>query len=114
MQSTDDLNAAADKQAELYDEVVLLTAEDLDLSNVADGGDPQSITYGAAGDEGPTSDTPAVDGIAWSDVVPFTLGEPATFVGLLRSGVLHYTEALSSPVGPGSVPFIHGIGPGAV
>lgn len=114
MQTAADLNAAADLMATLYDEVALLTSDALDLAHVAVGGDPVALTYNAAGADGPTSECPGVDGIAWSDVCDFTLTEEASFVGFLRAGVLHNTQALPNPVGPGSVPYVHGIGPGAV
>lgn len=114
MQSVDDLNATADLMATLYDEVALLSSEGLDGTNVVAGGDPLAITYGTAGAAGPTEETPAVDGIAWSSVAAFELTGVATFVGLLRGGVVHHTERLPHPVGPGSVPYVHGIGPGAV
>lgn len=113
MQSTADLNAAADKQAELYTHVALLTSEDLDGSNVASGGTAQAITYGDAGVAGPSSEQPAVDGIAWSGVNSFTLAEVATHAGFIRGGVVHYTEPVGR-LGPGVVPFVHGIGPSAV
>ena len=114
MQSVDDLNFKADLDATLYDEVALLTSEGLDGTNVADGGDPLPLTYGAAGAAGPTEESPAIDGIAWSGVNSFDLDEAATYVGLLRGGVVHFTERLPNPVGPGPVPYVHGIGPGAV
>ena len=114
VQTVADLNVAADLMATLYDEVALLTGEALDLSAVAAGGDPLPLTYTPAGDEGPTSDCPAVDGVAWSDVCDFTLSEAASWVGFLRGGVVQLTEPLPSAVGPGVVPYVHGIGPGAV
>lgn len=113
MQTPADLNVAADLMATLYDEVALLTSDALDLANVADGGDPLALTYTAAGVAGPTADHAAIDGIAWSTVNAFTLTGVATHVGLLRSGVVHHTEPLPRPVGPGSVPFVHGVGPSA-
>jgi len=112
VQSVDDLNAVADLMATLYDEVALLNSESLDGSNVVAGGAAQALSYSAAGVAGPSGrDTPALDGIAWSAVVPFTLTEVATFVGFLRGGVVQLTERLPNPVGPGSVPYVHGIGP---
>ena len=114
MQSVDDLNAAADLMATLYDEVALLTSESLDGDNIADGGDPLPLTYGDAGDAGPLADHVAVDGIAWSGINAFTLAEVATHVGFLRGGIVHNTRPLpSGGVGPGSVPYVHGIGPSA-
>lgn len=113
MQTAADLNAAADLMATLYDEVALLTSDALDGSNVAPGGGAQSLTYTAAGAPGPSSDHAAIDGIAWSGVNAFTLSGVATHVGLLRAGVVHHTERLPRPVGPGSVPYVHGIGPSA-
>ena len=113
MQTAADLNAAADLMATLYDEVALLTSEGLDGSNVADGGDPVALTYSPAGDAGPLSDHPAIDGVAWSGVCTFTLVDVASHVGFLRSGVVHRTERLPHVVGPGSVPYVHGIGPSA-
>jgi hypothetical protein len=114
VQSVDDLNFKADLDATLYDEVAMLTSEGLDGLNVADGGDPLPLTYGAGGAAGPTDEAPAVDGIAWSGVNVFDLVEAASYVGLLRGGVVHFTEKLQSPVGPGPVSYVHGIGPGAV
>lgn len=113
MQSVDDLNFKADRDAGLYDEVCLMTVESLDLADVAGGGDPVALTYGVAGEEGPTAECPAIDGIAWSVVTPFTLSEAAPFMGLLRGGVLHDSRPLPNAVGPGPVPFVHGIGPSA-
>lgn len=113
MQSTADLNLAAEKQAELYDEVVMLKVDSLDLADIASGGEAQAITYGAGGAAGPTSETPAATGVAWSDLLTFDLTEVAHFAGFLRDDVIHYTEALESPKGPGEFGFIHGIGPGA-
>ena len=100
--------------ATLYDEVALLTSEALDGTNVADGGDPLPLSYSPAGTDGPLEEHPAIDGIAWSDVCDFTLTEAATFVGFLRSGVVHHTEPLPNPVGPGPVPYVNGIGPSAL
>lgn len=111
MQTAADLNAAADLMATLYDEVVMLNSEGLDGTNVVTGGDALPLTYSAAGTEGPTEETPAIDGIAWSGVNAFELDDVATYVGLRRDGVTHRTERLPHPVGPGSVPYIHGIGP---
>lgn len=112
MQSVDDLNAAADLMATLYDEVAMLSSEDLGGANVVGGGDPLPLTYGVAGVAGPAGDdTPALDGIAWSSPVAFSLTEVATFVGFLRGGVVHHTEKLPIPMGPGSPPYVHGIGP---
>lgn len=113
MQSVADLNAAADLMATLYDEVAFLTSDALDGANIAGGGDPLPLTYTAGGVPGPLSEHAAVDGIAWSGVNDFTLSEQATFVGFLRGGVVHLTEPLPHPVGPGPVPYVHGIGPGA-
>ena len=113
MQSTADLNLAAEQMAAMYTHVALLTSDALGGGNVAAGGAAQAVTYGAGGVAGPTTDHAAVDGIAWSGVVTFTLTVPATHVGLMRSGVVHHTEALEYPVGPGVVPFVHGIGPSA-
>ena len=113
MQTAADLNLAADKMASMYTHVALLTSEALDGLNVAAGGAAQAVTYGAGGVAGPTTDHAAIDGIAWSGVVNFTLTGVAFYVGLMRSGVVHHTEALEFPVGPGVVPFVHGIGPSA-
>ena len=112
MQSVDDLNAVADLMATLYEEVAMLTSEELGGANFAGGGDPLPLAYGGGGVAGPSgSDTPALDGINWSGVNPFNLTEVATHVGLLRGGVVQLTERLPNPVGPGSVPYVHGIGP---
>ena len=111
MESSADLNARADAVAALYDEVALLTSDALDGSNVADGGTAQTVTYTAGGAAGPMSEHAAIDGIAWSGVNAFTLTEAATHVGLLVGSVVYRTEALPSPVGPGVVPFVHGVGP---
>lgn len=111
MDSVADLNARAEAVAAIYDQVVLLTSEGMDLTNVATGGDPRAVTYGAGGADGPTSDQPGIDGLCWSGVNPFELDEPATHLGLLQGGVVFRTVALDSPVGPGSVPFVHGVGP---
>ena len=113
MQTAADLNYAADLDASMYTHVALLTSEELGGANVADGGAARTVSYGDAGDEGPTSDHAAIDGIAWSGVVNFTLTEPATHVGLIRGGVVHLTDPLPTAVGPGDVPFVHGIGPSA-
>lgn len=114
MQTPDDLNAGADAIAGLYDEVALFTADPgLDGSNLADGGDPVAITFGAGGDAGPTSDHAAVDGIAWSDVVTFTLTEAATYFGLYSSSSFRRGVKLAHAVGPGEVPFTCGVGPAA-
>jgi hypothetical protein len=114
VQSVDDLNFKANLDRTLYDEIVMLGVESLDLADVVDGGDPLPLTYGAGGAAGPTDEAPAVDGIAWSGVNVFDLDEAASYVGLLRGGVVHFTEKLPSPVGPGPVSYVHGIGPGAV
>jgi len=113
VQTAADLNLAADKMASMYTHVALLTSDALGGANIAAGGAAQAVTYGAGGAAGPTTDHAAIDGIAWSGVVDFTLTATATHVGLLRSGVVHHTEALPTSVGPGSVPFVHGIGPSA-
>lgn len=118
MDSVADLNARAEAVAAIYDEVVLLTSEGMDLTNVATGGDPQAVTYGAGGVAGPTSDEPGIDGICWSGVNSFDLGEPATHFGLLVGGVVYRTFRIADhssdagTVGPGVVPFVHGVGPG--
>lgn len=112
MQSVDDLNYKADRDADLYDEVAMLTSEGLDGTNVAAGGDPLPLTYTAAGTEGPLGEHPAVDGIAWSTVNSFDLDEAASHVGFLRGGVVHNTKPLpNGGVGPGPVPYVDGIGP---
>ena len=114
VESATDLNARADAVAALYDEVVLLKSDVLTLgSNVAAGGAAQTVTYHAAGTEGPTSDHPAIDGIAWSGVNTFNLTEQATHVGLIVAAVVRRTEALPYPVGPGPLPFVHRVGPAA-
>jgi hypothetical protein len=111
VESAADLNARADAVAALYVEVALLTSDALTGTNVADGGDPQAVTYTPAGDEGPTSDHAPIDGLAWSGVNDFTLTEVATHLGLLVGGVVVRTVELPTRVGPGPVPFVHGIGP---
>lgn len=113
VQTASDLNVIADLMATLYDEVALLTSEALDLAHVAAGGDPLPLTYTPAGDEGPTSECPAIDGIAWSTVNDFTLSGTASHVGFLRGGVVQLTEPLPNLVGPGPIPYVHGIGPSA-
>jgi len=113
VQTAADLNLAADKMATMYTHVALLTSDALGGGNVAAGGAAQAVTYGAGGAAGPTSDHAAIDGIAWSGVVTFTLTVAATHVGLIRGGVVHHTDPLPTSVGPGSVPFVHGIGPSA-
>jgi len=113
VQTAADLNLAADKMASMYTHVALLASDALGGANVAAGGAARAVTYGSGGAAGPTSDTPAVDGIAWSGVVNFTLTEVATHVGLIRGGVIHNTDALEHGVGPGVVPFVHGVGPSA-
>ena len=113
MQSTADLNLAAEQMAAMYTHIALLTSDALGGANVAAGGAAQAVTYGAGGAAGPTTDHAAIDGIAWSGVVTFTLTEPATHVGLMRGGAVHHTDPLPTSVGPGTVPFVHGIGPSA-
>jgi hypothetical protein len=115
VQTPADLNALADAQAALYDEVELYTADPgLTGANVATGGEAAAITFGAGGADGPTSDHAAVDGIAWSSVVSFTLTDTATHFGLLDGGVFRRGHPLPSPLGPGSVPFVCGLGPAAL
>ena len=113
MQTAVDLNYAAEQMAAMYTHVALLTSDALGGGNIAAGGAAQAVTYGAGGAAGPTTDHAAIDGIAWSGVVNFTLTVPATHVGLMRGGAVHHTEALPTSVGPGVVPFVHGIGPSA-
>lgn len=115
MQSVADLNAAADDDAARFTHVALLTSDLLDGSNVADGGAAQAVTWSPAGDAGPLPETPALDGIAWSSVLSFDLNETATHFGLVRSGVVHFTDRLPHPMGPGTdLPYVQGVGPGAV
>jgi len=113
VESAADLNARANAVAAIYSKVALLTSDALGGSNVAAGGAAQTVTYTAGGAAGPTSDHAPIDGIAWSGVNTFTLAEPATHVGLLVGSVVYRTQALPSPVGPGSVPFVHCVGPAA-
>jgi hypothetical protein len=113
VQTAFDLNYAAEQMAAMYTHVALLTSDALGGGNVAAGGAAQAVTYGAGGAAGPTTDHAAVDGIAWSGVVNFTLTVVATHVGLIRGGVVHHTDPLDHAVGPGVVPFVHGIGPSA-
>ena len=112
MGSAADLNARADAVAGLYDTVALLTSEALGGANVASGGTAQTVTYHAGGAEGPVaSDHPAIDGLAWSGVNSFTLAEVATHVGLVVGSTVVRTVELPVPLGPGVVPFVHGVGP---
>lgn len=111
MESVADLNARADAVAALYEGVALLTSEELDGTNIAAGGEPQAVAYTPGGDAGPTSDEPGIDGLAWSGVNPFDLDELATHVGLLVGGVVVRSVELPHALGPGPVPFVHGVGP---
>jgi hypothetical protein len=112
-QTAADLNAGADAQAALYDEVGLYTSDDLDVPTVADGGAPVAVSFSPAGDAGPTDDQGAVDGIAWADINTFTLTEAATHFGLWTGAELRRLEPLPHPVGPGEIPFTFGLGPAA-
>jgi hypothetical protein len=109
MQTADDLNANADAIAALYDGVALFTDEA--GTTVADGGAEQAITFLAGG--AARSDYAGVDGIAWSNDVPFTLTEVATYFGLYSGATLARVHPLPHSVGPGSVPFACGVGPAA-
>jgi hypothetical protein len=110
MQTADDLNANADAIAALYAGVALFLDEA--GTTVADGGAEQAVTFLAGGVA--RSDVAGVDGIAWSNDVPFTLTETATHFGLYFPGnVLARVHPLPHPVGPGSVPFACGVGPAA-
>jgi hypothetical protein len=109
VQTAADLNANADAIAALYDGVALFM--DADGTTVAGGGDEQAITFLAGGVA--RSDYAGVDGIAWSNDVPFTLTDVATHFGLYSDSTLARVHPLPHSVGPGSVPFACGVGPAA-
>jgi hypothetical protein len=114
MQTPADLNANADAIASLYDGVALFTADPgVDGSNLAGGGDVQAVTFSAGGAAGATADYAAVDGIAWSGLVSFTLTEKATHLGLYSGATFMRGEPLPAPLGPGDVLFAFGVGPAA-
>jgi hypothetical protein len=100
-----DLNSYAD--AGDYDGMAMLVDAE---GTVADGGDEEAITMGAAGAAGPTpSKHPASPGRRYSSVATFTLTEAATHVGVYVSGTLRRTAPLRTPVGPGTFPIVYGI-----